>query len=110
MSTQHGRTSTAAPSWLEVRGVSVSCVAYFRIPIYVDNRRPVAFWIEFCASESLAWVDFFLIWCNSSCNQNCSVDLPSTHHSLFPPKMPRGSQTVEYDTPDSKSGIPNVIQ
>ena len=77
--TQHWGTSTAAPSWFEVRGVSVWCVAYLRIPIYVDNRyiamvwpRPVAFWVEFCASEPLAWVDFFLILCNSSCNQNCT--------------------------------------
>ena len=77
--TQHGGTSMAAPSWFEVRGVSVWCVAYLRIPIYVDNRylamvwpRPVAFWVEFCASEPLAWVDFFLILCNSSCNQNCT--------------------------------------
>jgi hypothetical protein len=77
--TQHWGTSMAAPSWFEVRGVSVWCVAYLRIPIYVDNRyiamvwpRPVAFWVEFCASEPLAWVDFFLILCNSSCNQNCT--------------------------------------
>ena len=78
-STQHGGTSMAAPSWFEVRGVSVWCVAYFRIPIYVHNRyiamvwpRPVAFWVEFCTSEPLAWVDFFLILCNSTCNQNCT--------------------------------------
>ena len=77
--TQHWGTSMAAPSWFEVRGVSVWCVAYLRIPIYVDNRyiamvwpRPVAFWVEFCASEPLAWVDFFLILCNSTCNQNCT--------------------------------------
>jgi hypothetical protein len=77
--TQHGGTSMAAPSWFEVRGVSVWCVAYFRIPIYVHNRyiamvwpRPVAFWVEFCTSEPLAWVDFFLILCNSTCNQNCT--------------------------------------
>jgi len=36
--TQHWGTSMAAPSWFEVRGVSVWCVAYLRIPIYVDNR------------------------------------------------------------------------
>jgi hypothetical protein len=77
--TQHGGTSTAAPSWFEGRGISVWCVAYFRTPIYVGNRyiamvwpRLVAFWVEFYASEPLAWVEFFLILCNSTCNQNCT--------------------------------------
>ena len=76
---QYGGARTAALSWFEDRGSGVWCVAYLRIPIYVDNRylamvwpRPVAFWVEFCASEPLAWVDFFLILCNSSCNQNCT--------------------------------------
>ncbi len=80
ISTQHGGASTAALSWFEDRGSGgVWCVAYLRIPIYVGNRyiamvwpRPVAFWVEFYASELLAWVDIFLISCNSTCNQNCT--------------------------------------
>ena len=65
---QYGGASTAALSWFEdqVCGVWRTSVS-FRIPIYVDNRysyiamvwpRPVAFWVEFYASEPLAGLIF----------------------------------------------------